>query len=218
LKLARTAARQRTSKPTSGPYAYVKTTGWYVTVGQGPGVGQVFPQTTQSWLRPDGSGLVINTTGAGSHRTVDDLHIGHGPQLFRLSRNPSILARQLAVGHPLSDGPQERLVAFTDTASQQPIPPAAEATILRLIAQTPHLVNRGTVSDREGRPGVAVSLDAPRLGNEFTLILSPHTGQLLGMEQTALRNTAKGQIRLGAVVAYTTIINAGYVASTTSVP
>jgi hypothetical protein len=218
LALATTAARQPAPQPTSGRYAYVKTTGWYVTLGQGPGAGQVFPQTSQSWLRPNGSGRVINTTGAGSGRTVDELHVGSGPRLFQLATTPGAVARQLAVGHPVSDGPQERLVAFADTASQQPIPPAAEAAILRLIARTPGLVNRGTVSDRAGRPGVAISLDAPRLGNAYTLILSPDAGQLLGIEQAALRDTANGEIRRGDVVSYTTIVSAGYVPNTTSVP
>jgi hypothetical protein len=218
LHLAGIAARQPAAKPASGRYAYVKTIGWYVTLGQGPGAGQVFPQTSQSWLRPNGSGRVINVTGSGSDRSVDELHVGPGPQLFQLATTAAGVARQLTVGHPVSDGPQERLVAFADTASQQPIGPAAEAAILRLIARIPHLVNRGTVTDRAGRPGVAVSLDSPRLGNEYTLILSRRTGQLLGVEQTALRNTAKGEIRRGAVVAYTTFITAGYVDNTTSIP
>jgi hypothetical protein len=218
LLLAATAARQPPTRPASGRYAYVKTMGWYVTLGQGPGAGQVFPQTSQSWLRPNGSGRVINVTGAGSHRTVDELHVRSGPRLFQLATTTAGVARQLNVGHPVSDGPQERLVAFSDTASQQPIAPAAEAAILRLIARNPHLVNRGTVTDRAGRPGVAVSLAAPGLGTEYTLILSPHTGQLLGVEQTALRATANGQIRRGDVLAYTTIINAGYVANTSSLP
>jgi hypothetical protein len=219
LQLAATAARQPARTSTSpGHYAYVKTVGWYLTVGQGPGVGSVFPQTTQSWLKPNGSGRVVHVTGAGSDRTVDDMRVSSGPRLFKLSTNPTLLARQLAVGHPQSDGPQERLVAFTDTASQQPITPAAEAAILRLIAGTPHLVNRGTVIDRAGRPGVAVSLDAPQLGNAYTLIFSPHTGQLLGFEQTASGNTANRHVRPGAVVAYTTIINAGYAPTTTQTP
>lgn len=217
LQLAATAASQRA--PTStGEYAYVKTVGWYLTLGQGSGAGSTFPQTTESWLRPNGSGRVINTTGSGSARTVNDLHVGSGPRLFKLSTDLRVLAQQLAVGHPQSDGPQERLVAFTDTASQQPIPPAAEAAILRLIAETPDLVNRGTVTDRAGRPGVAVSLDATQLGNEYTLIFSSQTGQLLDSEQTAIGNTANRHVRPGAVVAYTTIISAGYTTNTTQTP
>jgi hypothetical protein len=219
LQLAATAAGRPAPTPASaGAYAYVKTVGWYLTLGQGPGAGSIFPQTTQSWLRPNGSGRVVNTTGAGSGRTVDDMRIGSGPRLFKLSTDPRILARQLAVGHPQSDGPQERLVAFTDTASQQPIPPAAEAAILRLIAGTPQLVNRGTVTDRAGRAGVAVGLEAPQLGNAYTLILSPHTGQLLGFEQTAIGNAANRHVRPGAVVSYTTIISAGYAPTTTQTP
>jgi hypothetical protein len=219
IRLAATAARQPAPTATSaGWYAYVKTVGWYLTLGQSPGAGSVFPQTTQSWLKPNGSGRVVNTTGAGSARTVDDMRVGSGPRLFKLSTDPTVLARQLAVGHPQSDGPQERLVAFTDTASQQPIAPAAEAAILRLIAATPRLVNRGAVTDRAGRSGVAVSLNAPQLGNAYTLILSPHTGQLLGFEQTAIGNAANRHVRPGAVVAYTTIINAGYTTTTSQTP
>lgn len=217
LRLAATAATQPAPKLiNAGEYAYVKTVGWYLTLGQG--AGSVFPQTTQSWLRPNGSGRVVNTTGSGAARRVNDMRVGSGPRLFKPSTNLAVLARQLAVGHPRSDGPQERLVAFTDTASQQPITSAAEAAILRLIARTPNLVNLGTVTDRAGRPGVAVSLRAPQLGNAYTLIFSPRTGQLLGFEQTAIGNTQHRHVRPGAVVAYTTIINAGYTTSTTQTP
>ncbi|MGH2856273.1 MAG: CU044_5270 family protein [Solirubrobacteraceae bacterium] len=217
LNLARAAARQAAPAPSPGRrYAYVKTVGWYLTLGQGAGAGHVFPQARRSWLKADGSGRMVTTTG--THTQISRLTVGSEPRLLDLSTNPRVLADELAVGHPRSDGPQEQLVAFTDTASQQPISPPAEAAILRLLARTPDLVNRGSVTDRAGRRGVAVSFDATRLGNRYTLILDPRTGGLLGFEQTLIGSAARRHVRPGAVLAYTTIINAGYVDSTTSTP
>jgi len=219
-RLAAAAAHQPARPPSRrATYAYVKTAGWYLDLSVGSGVvkSSVFPQTTQSWLRPDGSGRIVTVTG-GAQANVDSFTVHRDPRLFDLSTDPHILARQLAVGHPLSDGPQEQLVAFTDTASQQPIRPAVEATILRLLAKIPGLINSGMVRDRAGRIGVAVSLDSASFRDRYTLILDPRTGRLLGFEQTLRGSPGRIPVRRGAVLAYTTIYSSGYVTNTTNTP
>jgi hypothetical protein len=211
-QLATTAAAQPTRPvPRQDRYAYVKTSGWYLVSGDsGPGVGKVSPQTSQSWTAPTGLTHTIHVTGPGSHPEVDDIR-SKLPPLPTLSTNPAVLADQLAVGHPRSDGPIEQVVAFI----RQPIRPAVEAAILRLLAKIPHLVNRGTVTDRAGRHGVAVSLNSAYTGLEtrYTLILDPHTGQLLGYEETLIGPPRKLRVRRGAVLAYTTILAARYVSA-----
>jgi hypothetical protein len=210
-QLATTAAAQpRDPVPRQDRYAYVKASGWYLVSGDGgPGVGQISPQTTQSWTAPNGRNHTIHVTG--SPPEVDDFRAKDQP-LATLSTNPVVLAHQLAVGHPRSDGPIEQAVAFTDTAIQQPIRPAVEAAILRLLAKIPHLVNRGTVVDRAGRHGIAVSLDSAYTGvrTRYTLIFDPHTARLLGYEQTLIGPPHKLRVRRGAVLAYTTILAARY--------
>jgi hypothetical protein len=205
-----------------GRYAYVKTSGWYTIGGQGPGVGSTFPQSTQSWTLPDGAGRSLTVTGTGSHRRVDDLHVRKGPPVFDLSTNPRLLTHQLAVGHPRSGVPAEQLVDFEDLDHRQPIPPAADAAILKLLAQIPHLTNHGTVTDRAGRHGIAVSLDTSEFGGGIreTLVFDPHTGQLLSYEETLIRQPkgSPDQFPIGAVLSYTDILRAGYVNNATSTP
>ncbi|MEO6858525.1 MAG: CU044_5270 family protein [Solirubrobacteraceae bacterium] len=219
LRLAKTAARQPLPPTASGgSYAYVKTVGWYLdsAIGGGTVTSQVVPQVSQSWLRPNGSGRQVNVTGG----RVDDFTVRSGPSLFVLSTNPTVLARQLAVGHPASNGPAEKLVAFTDTARQQPIPPPAEAAILRLLARIPGLINSGTVIDRAGRPGIAISLDSAYSGapTRYTLIFDPHTGKLLGEDDTVIRTAPALHLRPGSVISYFMITKTGYVSNTTSTP
>jgi hypothetical protein len=213
LDLARTAERQATQvREPVGGYAYVKTSGWYRAVGQGADQQQPFPQTSQSWLSPAGHGEVISTTTGGSSRSREVVRPGSSPAFLTLATTPSVLRRQLAVGHPTSDGPQEQMVAFTDLASRQPIPLASESGILRLLSRIHGLVNQGNVIDRAGRHGIAVSLDSTLLGDRYTLIFDPRDGQLLGFEQTLIRPPPKLQLHRGAVMAYTTILASRYVA------
>jgi hypothetical protein len=204
--------------PRKDRYAYVKTSDWYLVSGDtGPGVGKVSPQTTQSWAGPTGLTHTIHVTGSASHPEIDDFR-SKDPPLLTLSTDPAVLADQLAVGHPRSIGPVEQLVAFTDTAIHQPIRPAVQAAILRLLAKIPHLVNRGTVTDRAGRHGVAVSLDSDYSGAEerYTLIFDPHTGRLLGYEETLIGPPGMLHVRRGAVLAYTTLLAARYVSKVDS--
>jgi hypothetical protein len=210
--LATVAADQPTpARAARDRVAYVKTSGWYLVSGDsGPGIGQISPEITQSWTAPNGSNHIVRRSG--SHPETDDFRT-KDPPLAHLSTDPAVLADQLAVGHPRSIGPVEQMVAFTDTAIQRPIGPGVEAAILRLLADNPRFVNRGTVIDRAGRPGVAVSLDSAYSGamERYTLILDPHTGQLLGYEETLIGSPRKLHVRRGAVLAYTTILAARYV-------
>ncbi|HEY5261124.1 MAG TPA: CU044_5270 family protein [Solirubrobacteraceae bacterium] len=221
LNLAAAAARQRTARTNHPRYAYTKTRGWYLDsrIGAGSTTSAVVPSTTESWLAPDGSGRMRTVAEEpGDHRYVDDFKLAGGHALLRLSRDEAVLARELARGHPRSDGPVERFVALSDLANRQPIPAAVESVILRLLASTPGLINSGTVTDRAGRPGVAVSLDSAYTGlpNRYTWTFDRHTGALLGEEDMLIGNTGKLNVRRGAVVSYTTFLPSGWVANTSS--
>jgi hypothetical protein len=177
--------------------------------------------TVESWLAPNGSGRVRNvTTQPDGSRQVDDFHLTHGPPVLRLSTDEATLERQLARGHPAGDGPVERFVAVTDLADQQPIPARAESVILQLLAHTPRLVDRGRVIDRAGRPGIAVSLDSAYSGllTRYTWIFDPHTGALLGAEQTLIGATGMLHVRRGSVISSTTYLASGWVATTSPRP
>lgn len=222
LKLARAAARQPTPPTTHPGYAYTKTMGWYLGTrvdGQAT-TSVVIPSTEQLWVAPDGRAHVHRVTSRpDGSRSVDDFTVGKDPVPVQLSTNETALARQLAVGHPLSNGPLEKFVALTDLAALQPIPPRAESAILRLLARTPALINRGSVIDRAGRRGVAVTLDSTYSGllTRYTWIFDPHTGALLGNEEMLI-DPGKLHVRRGSVISYTTYLSSGWTSSASSPP
>jgi hypothetical protein len=224
LELAANAARQA-SAPRSAlmPYAYVKRETWRLArqvAGQSVSP-RVTPSLTESWLKPDGSGRVLATTSTGRGSRTDDETIQAVTALPRLSTDEAVLARRLARGDLGSDVPAGQLVAITDLADGQPISPPTQAAILRLLARTAGLVNSGTVIDRDGRPGVAVSLDSAYTGVMigYTLIFDEQTGNLLEAEQTLIGNPSKNlDVQTGAILAYTTFLASGYVANMTTRP
>jgi hypothetical protein len=234
LHLAAVAARQPVpSPPASGPYAYVKYAGWYLAVRvSGSTVSSaIVPSVTESWIRADGHGRVIRrrakadgarVTATNDGPIFEDFSlpagVGRAYPLLRLSTDPAVVARQLNAGDPPKwREPAERFDWLTNLNLEQPVPPDVESTILRVLATSPGLINSGTVVDRVGRPGVAVSLDSghppdvPGVLERYTLILSPSTGRLLGEEETLIGNPRKLPVRRGAVLDYTVFLTSGYV-------
>jgi len=107
------------------------------------------------------------------------------------------------------------LVALTRS---RPIPGAAQAVLLRLLAPIPGLVNDGMTTDRVGRPGAAVSLTSS-YSNEpitYTLIFDPRSGALLEADETLGAPPHRLNALKGSVVAFTTFLRSGYVTSRTA--
>lgn len=222
LKLAGAAARQPASPITHPRYAYTKTMGWYLSTrvdGQAT-TSVVIPSTNESWVAPNGRTHVHRVTNrADGSRSVDDFTVGKGdPVPQQLSTDAAVLARQLAVRHSLGIGPVERFMALRDFALLQPIPPGAESAILRLLARTPALINRGSVIDRAGRRGVAVTLDSSYNGSRYTWIFDPHTGALLGDEEMDIGDPGLLHVRRGSVISYTSYLSSGWTSSASSRP
>jgi hypothetical protein len=168
---------------------------------------------TQSWLAPDGSGRIVQTT-AGTRRTsVRELAAGSGHTLPSLSTSPAALGRLLGLGSPPGDG--REFAALAAVTSDQPIAPRTQAAVLGLLARIPSLVNLGTVVDRAGRSGVAIGLSPNGTGAPVrdTVVFSPATGALLEFDETLEGDGGALQVRPGAVLAYTTFLAAGDVAS-----
>lgn len=230
LRLAAVAERQPVTHGPTQAYAYVRTAGWYLVtqVSRNDANSEVVASMRESWIAPNGSDRWITrrVPGNGSHVSVTAL----GPQTgrdassgrprLRLSTVPAIIAHQLDIGHPRSIGPVERFVSLTDLALNQPIAPRAQAAILRVLARSPGLIDSGNVTDRAGRPGVAVSLDSAYSGlpTRYTLIFNPDTGSLLGEEETLLGNPGKLNVRPKSVIAYTAFLASDYVAGPTARP
>jgi hypothetical protein len=212
----------------------VETAGWYLDtqVAAGHATSTVLPSMTESWNAADGSGRVLkralptppgpNLIDAPAGQVLDDFNVRAGQRMYppALSTNPRILTRELAVGHPTSIGPVERFIAVTDLALDQPISPLLESAVLRVLARSPGLIDSGEVTDRAGRPGIAVSLDSGSSGlpTRHTLIFAPRTGRLLDEEETLLGKAGNLNVPPRSVIAYTTFLSSGYVIGPTVRP
>jgi hypothetical protein len=69
---------------------------------------------------------------------------------------------------------------------QYAVPRQTRAEILRILADVPGFVWRGAVTDRAGRPGVAITFDDPEHGQQQLLVFDPDTGALLAQELLTL--------------------------------
>lgn len=192
LRLSAVAASQSSPPwPTDAPYAYVKIRSW----------------------RLHGHGGQANL--AGSTSAVWRVR----SQVPALSASPAAAAQLLVAGR--RGGGWAPGWAFQDLvalARSRPVPGAAQALLLRRLAAIPGVVNEGNTVDRLGRTGAAVSLDSSYSGEPitYTLIFDPATGALLESDDMLGGPPHHLDALKGSVVAFTTVLSAGYVTTRTS--
>ncbi|MGH2893488.1 MAG: hypothetical protein ACRDPM_09515 [Solirubrobacteraceae bacterium] len=192
LRLSAVAASQSSASwPAGSPYAYVKVRSWQLRTHGAQD--RVVALTSASWrTRREVPALSGSRAGAA-------------PMLASGSRGGG-----WAPGWEFAD-----LVALTRS---QPIPGAGQAVLLRLLAAIPGVVNDGTTTDRAGRTGDAVSLESGYSGEPitYTLIFDPATGALLESDETLAGPPHRLTALNGSVVAFTTFLSSGFVASRTA--
>ena len=216
-QLAVLAERQSPKPP--GRYDYVKTQGWYLDfrVARGSATGQLDPTFRQQWIAPDGSGRLEETRG-DSTTLNDNFAAGGlaGPQEW--PTDPAALRAELAKSHP-NYGTFEWFTAVGDVWNGQVVSPRLQAGLLRMLADERQLTNAGTVTDRIGRTGVAVSTESSNSGlnTRYTLIFDPNTGMLLDFEQVLLE-AGKLPVKVPATSSYTVWITTGHVNSLGDLP
>lgn len=203
LQLADKAAAQPDQ---TGRYDYISTRGWIFSafvskrrqaqIVKDGGLlrGALSPESQRTWKAADGTGQAINTPGHGYLPTVGArsgrlLFIvkGEGPSpeqqypLMKLPKGTSAMRSLLRDVSPLgAEALTAQAIAFLE--SSQFVDPLSQATILRVLANESDVTNAGTVTDRAGRRGVAVSEMPPDGKVRCTLIFDPTTGALLDFE------------------------------------
>jgi len=104
---------------------------------------------------------------------------------------------------------------IAETWSRQTVTPAVQAAMLQVLSNAPDLIIEGTVTDRAGRDGIAVSAMESHNDNAVychILILDPATSAVLAAEKIALQALGK-PIKVPTTVSYTLWISTGYVAA-----
>jgi hypothetical protein len=120
-----------------------------------------------------------------------------------LSTDPGILAHRLDSIDKLALGPQSALRALAEVNQWQVPGREVRAAAVAVLRDTDGLAYHGTVTDRAGRPGIAVAATSDNGGTRDLVILDPHTGELLAYEHTAIRDPGKLGITEPTVVTYT---------------
>jgi hypothetical protein len=218
---AQAARRPADGRGPGAPYAYVRRRSWSVsTQPAGKLASVVHPTVTESWLRTDGTGRVLSATSTGARSRTRDLRLDTGRALPELTSVPAALASRLGLGYPGPAAPAAQFAVVADITGRQPVTGPVQATLLRLLSRLPELVNNGTVVDRAGRPGVAVSVNSTYLRAQarFTLIFNGATGQLAEEDVTLIGSPESLHVRPGSVLAYRTFLASGWVAGTSAVP
>lgn len=204
----------------SGPIAYREQRSWslYTRVEGDRATSANVEQYRQSWTDAEGAGrFVVEDVRQG--RTMDRVETtvaagesGYMWPLGSLSAEPTVLARQLEQGHPVANGPAERLVAITDAVREQPLSPAVRAQMLDYLAQTPGLRLDGAVQDRAGRNGIGVSVDSNYSGlpTRYTVIVDPQDGRVLAFEQMLTTTAGKLNVRVPGVIDYQLFLASRY--------
>lgn len=227
--LAARAAAQ-TPRPRTGRYDFVRTRAWYWDMTSDPpdhSTHALDYTLRDQWLAQDGSGRLEETRGGVRTNTSGVLPAQAAGAPTDLPTDPTALQAVLAEqDHPTStQGWFDAAGAVWDT---QVVTPAMESALLLVLADKPNMVVRGTVTDRAGRVGVAISTDhdsgtgnakhAPTSEPErYTLIINPRTGNLLDLEEVLFR-AVNIPVKVPFTFSYDMWISSGYTDSTTTRP
>jgi hypothetical protein len=209
-----------------GRFLYVRSRNWSIgTTAGGKNACTVFVTAErQQWIARDGSGRQASRTtsltpgdacGTGEKLGSRDSRYGPGQLSLMypktLSSDPAMLRKQLNVGHPVSNGPAEFLVAVNDLYLEQPVPPTVAAAIVGLVSQEPGIHYDGTTTDRAGRPGIGFSLESSYSGlpTQYLVVFDAKTGQLLDSEQILNKRAGELNIPIPSVIGYDLYLKSG---------
>lgn len=216
--LASIAAKQPQLTP--GPFLFSSMRGWYLNTSQtldGPATNDGIIETTrEAWRSSSGAIRLVQTSGSEQTESRLDQPIETG--LENLPSAPAQL-RSVLRRHSPDYGPGSLVGAVADAWSADPaLSPNVNAGLLRVLADEAGLTVLGTVTDRAGRPGIAISAN---VSNGYTeqriLVVDPSTGRLLSYE-TVFLSGDELPVEAPATTGYTLWLERAYVSSDTAKP
>jgi hypothetical protein len=110
------------------------------------------------------------------------------------SQDPALLAAQLDEHEPFSNGPQAALRAVRDLYRYHALDGLGRSAALRVLAETPGITYRGSVTLASGAVGAVISADSNHGRARDLAVFDPATGRLLAYQQetTAAPRSASG--------------------------
>lgn len=216
------AARARSQPPVrgSGAYQYIRTQGWYLATDQSTD-GRILGSRIEAsdrefWVAADGSGR-IEETRAGQPTRWSGVYTP-GQLLARVTTSGSAESVQATLTR---QNPGRTSAAWfeavKDIWNTQAVSPELQSALLRILAARSDLKVDGTVTDRAGRPGIAVSTRGPTRATRYVLILDVETGMLLDYEEIALE-AGDLPVEAPATIGYTLWLASGRVVTTSERP
>ncbi len=222
LLLGLAAAAGRQPEPAAGRYDYIQTQGWYLDTALDTGShvlrSQVDPTRREQWTDASGAGRIEETRSGIRTDTSRVYGAGQLGGPASLPTDPAAIRAELAK-RVHNDNTSDWLVAVSDVWFAQIVPPQVHSAMLQALAGVDGLTVKGSVTDRAGRPGVAVTTTSTRSGlrQNYTMIFDPQTGALLDYEEVALQAGAL-KIRVPATISYTVWLRTGRVPSVNARP
>jgi hypothetical protein len=239
-RAAKVADRQLVSKPVDR-YRYTKVEGAsLVTIGDGLDISALVPVVTETWVAPDGSGRVLSTTeqpvflspadksrweAAGepalSEAGRSDVTYPPGGLVSNdvdsLPTDPDKLFEVIQERAANKDVPAgaEMLVIVGDLLSNPAASPDLRAALYRVAARIPSIELLGQTTDPAGRPGLGVTITSDYSGAlaRQELIFDPRDSELLGEREVLLQSVPWLHSEPPTVIAYSTYVDSGFVAS-----
>ena len=222
LRLAASVEKQaEPAPPRSGPVSFVQVAQWSLDFSSGESgtTAAILPQVISVWRAADGSGKRATVTlgpsdldelpdaptllAVATRRTPTAETYAAGQLAFSLTEpTPGNLAQVLYGHQPLEDPAVSTARGIADLYRWAAVDRDVRVAALRLLARTDKVLLRGTVTDRLGREGIAVSVDSQDHGTRDLLIFDQHTGWLLAYESIFLRKPEKLPVQVPAVFSY----------------
>ncbi|MCX4472474.1 CU044_5270 family protein [Micromonospora sp. NBC_01655] len=235
--LAQIAARQPAPQRPAGTVEHLESANWFLdsSISADRTISAVVPEQWRSWRADDGAVRIVKKALPPTFRTdadrrewqsrggridsteeVDDYAAGEFYSRWQgaVPTDAAALRGWLTTGASRQRAPVQYLEDVAELAGVRLLNPAQRAAALRLLASLPGITATGTVTDRAGRTGEAFSItsDAHGLPAQYTVIVDPDSGRLLGYEAVLTTTAGKLNVTIPAVITYRSYLLAEYTA------
>lgn len=189
----------------------------------------IIPVLTEVIWHPDGSTSVWQVGGEpqfpddayrrvwndagqpGSHGQVlrdETLPPGEYARVFpaELPTTPARLKALLIEEQPAArDDSGALLLAIHDLRNEQQLGGDVRAGLLTMLAAEPDVMSLGEITDRAGRPALAIAVDSDHSGwpSRYVLLLDPRDGRILGYERVLTEPVGPLDVAAPAIIDYT---------------